>query len=425
MHLGSKLIVVGGLAGGLALPAPAEATARPKPVVVKTERQFQQAVQRLKRPGGTIVLRGGRYRALSVGPRSARPLVVRAQRGVSVRRILLRRTRSVRLEHVVFSPDARSASLEVRRSRGVELHDIRVRGTTARHARVLLDASNGVTITASRFSRCGDGSVCLLLGRSSNVLVEGSRFQDCFGCDFVRGRAGTGLVLRGNRFLRALVGPCGTDPAACNHNDLVQVQAGRNVLVERNVFGLVQPPGAGQLYFSGPIDGLVVRDNLFRATDPALPGFPVPPNGIVLGNRRGPDALPANVTIAHNTILSGARRGFGQFPDLANSLVVSPRYGWNPEEARPLVVNNVFALTETVAELCGLARTARNVTIRGAPCSEEDVVGDPGLTEAGVPGPHSILVADRGLPGFSSVDFLRRPRDEAPDIGAYEIASAP
>ena len=417
--------MLAGLAGGLALPAPAEATARPKPVVVKTERQFQQAVRRLKRPGGTIVLRGGRYRMLRIGPRSARPLVVRAQRGVSVGRILLRDTRSVRLENVVLLPDARPASLEVRRSRGVRLDGIRVRGTTVRRSRVLLDASNGVTITASRFARCGDGAACLLLGRSSDVLVEGSRFEDCFGCDFVRGRAGTGLVLRGNRFLRALVGPCGTDPAACNHNDLVQVQAGKNVLVERNVFGLVEPPGAGQLYLSGPIDGLVVRDNLFRATDPALPGFPVPPNGIVLGNRLGPDALPANVTIAHNTILSGARRGFGQYPDLANSLVVSPRYGWNPEEQRPLVVNNVIALTGTPDELCGLARTARNVTIRGEACAAEDVVGDPLLTEAGVPGPHSTLVVDRGLPGFSAVDLLGRPRDETPDIGAYELVRLP
>ena len=394
-------------------------------MVVKTERQFQQAVKRLQRLGGTIVLRGGRYRVLRVGTRSARPLVVRAQRGVSVRRILLRDTRSVRLENVVLSPDARPASLEVRRSRRVRLHGIRVRGTTVRHARVLLDASDGVTITASRFARCGDGAACLLLGRSSNVRVEGSRFEDCFGCDFVRGRAATGLVLRGNRFLRALVGPCGTDPAACNHNDLVQIQAGKNVLVERNVFGLVQPPGAGQLYLSGAIDGLVVRDNLFRATDPALPGFPVPPNGIMLGNRRGPDALPANVTIAHNTILSGARRGFGQFPDLANSLVVSRRYGWSLQEQRPLVVNNVIALTGTADELCGLARTARNVTIRGQACSEEDVVGDPVLTDAGVPGPRSTLVVDAGLPGFSTVDLLGSPRGEAPDIGAYEVASTP
>ncbi|HET9545839.1 MAG TPA: hypothetical protein VFO88_09690, partial [Gaiellaceae bacterium] len=134
-----------------------------------------------------------------------------------------------------------------------------------------------------------------------------------------------------------------------------------------------------------------------------------------------PDALPANVTIAHNTILSGARRGFGQYPDLANSLVVSPRYGWNPESQRPLVVNNVIALTGTPDELCGLARTARNVTIRGEACAEEDVVGDPLLTDAGVPGPHSTLVVDRGLPGFSAVDLLGRPRDEAPDVGAYEV----
>jgi hypothetical protein len=405
----------------MALPAPADA--KTKVAVVKNERQFQQAVQRL-RGGGAIVLRPGRYRLLRVGPRSSRALVVRALEGVSVRQILLRDTRNVRIENVILSPDARAASIRVERSHKVELRRLSVRGTTVRRARVLLPGSDGVTIRGSRFGRCGDGAACVLLGGSSNVLIEGSRFEDCSGCDFVRGRAGSNLVVRGNRFLRALVGPCGSDPAACNHNDLVQIQAGRNVLVERNVFGLYEPPGAAQLYLAGPIEGLVVRDNLFRASDPALPDFPVPPNGIVLGNRRdfgtAFDALPKGVTIAHNTILSGTPRGFGQHPELANSLAVSPRYGLLPEEERPLVVNNVLALTGSTDHLCGVARTAANLTMGGTVCSDEDSGGDPKLSAAGRPGGESVLVIDRGLPGFSTVDLLGRPRDPAPDIGAYE-----
>lgn len=408
------------LAAGALSAAPAEAK-----VVVKTERQFQQAVKRLN-GGGTIILRPGRYRLLRIGPRSSRPLVVRAVKGVSVRQILLRDTRNVRIENVILAPDARGASIKVERSRHVELRGVHVRGTTARKARVLLPRSTGVTIRGSRFTRCGDGAACVLLGRSANVRVLDTRFEDCLGCDFVRGAVSEGLVLRGNRFLRALVGPCGSEPAFCNHNDLVQIQGGRNVLVERNVFGVYQPPGAGQLYLTGPIEGLVVRDNLFRASDPALPGLPVPPNGIVLGNRRETedphDVLPTGVTIAHNTILSGRARGFGTNPDLANSLAVSPRYGLLPEDERPLVVNNVFALTGSSDSLCGVVRSAANVTIVGAVCSDEDAGGDPVLSSAGMPGSDSLLVIDRGLPGFSAVDLLGRPRDPAPDIGAYEWA---
>jgi hypothetical protein len=199
-------------------------------------------VQRLK-GGGAIVVRPGRYGLVRVGPRSARLLVIRGLEGVSVREILLRDTRNVRLENVVVEPDARAARVTIERSRAIELRRVRVLGTTVRRARVLLPASRGVIIRGSRFSRCGDGAACVLLGGSSDVRVLDSRFEDCFGCDFVRGRAGSNLVLRGNRFLRARVGPCGSDPALCNHNDLVQIQAGRNVVVERNVFGVYQPPG--------------------------------------------------------------------------------------------------------------------------------------------------------------------------------------
>ncbi len=411
------------LAAGALAAAPAEAK-----VVVKNERQFQQAVKRLQ-GGGTIVLRAGRYRLLRVGPRSSRLLVVRAKKGASVRQILLRDTRNVRIENVILSPDGRGASIKVERSRKVELRGVHVRGTTVRRARVLRPGSTGVTIRASRFRRCGDGAACVLLGRSANVQVLDSRFEDCLGCDFIRGPVSDGLVLRGNRFLRSLVGPCGSDPAVCNHNDLVQLQGGSNIVVERNVFGVYQPPGAGQLYLAGPIKGIVVRDNLFRGSDPALPGLPVPPNGIVLGNRRDTgnphDVLPTGVTIAHNTILSGRPRGFGTHPDLANSLAVSPRYALLPEAERPVVVNNVLALTGSSEHLCGAARTAANVTIGGTVCSDEDAGGDPVLTSAGIPGIASVLVIDRGVPGFSTVDQLGRPRDPAPDIGAYEYVPEP
>jgi hypothetical protein len=56
----------------------------------------------------------------------------------------------------------------------------------------------------------------------------------------------------------------------------------------------------------------------------------------------------------------------------------------------------------------------------GTVCSDEDTGGDPKLSAAGRPGSESVLVIDRGLPGFSTVDLLGRPRDPVPDIGAYE-----
>ena len=334
----------------------------------------------------------------------------------------------MRVEGLVVVPRGLSGLVRVERSTGIAFHGLHVLGTERSWARVELAASNGVVFRSGEFTHCGDRTVCVRLGGSSGVQIVGSRFYDCFGCDFIRGVVGRGLLLRGNSFDRSLVSSCGVDAGVCNHNDLVQLQGGRDVTVERNRFGVYEPPGAAQLYLSGPLENVLIRDNVFLARDPALPGLRRVPNGIVLGNARDTgtghpyNLLPAGVTVAHNTILSGAMRGWGKDPDWASSLVVSPRYAALPEGERPLVVNNVFGLMESARALCGYVRLARNVTIAGSVCTADEVAGRPEARPDRPPDAASDLVIDVGLLGFSSVDKRGQRRDESPDIGAYEYA---
>lgn len=129
--------------------------------------------------------------------------------------------------------------------------------------------------------------------------------------------------------------------------------------------------------------------------------------------------------IAHNTILSGRRRGRGAFPDLANSLTVSYRYRNLRPKRRPAVMNNVLALTDSPGHLCGAARMAKNVTIAGIACSDRDVVADPLLDARGAPTAESTVLIDRARRGWSTRDLLGRSRGTAPGIGAFEYVPPP
>ena len=79
------------------------------------------------------------------------------------------------------------------------------------------------------------------------------------------------MLIRGNRFDRALRGPCGRNPAVCNHQDLIELQGGRRLLVERNHFGLYQLPGGGQLYLLEDVRNVVVATT---SSSPATRGCP-------------------------------------------------------------------------------------------------------------------------------------------------------
>src|SRR5207248_9643511 len=136
------------------------------------------------------------------------------------------------------------ARVEVVGSAEIDLHDLLVtaRGTRST-ASVEIPDSSHVTIRRSTFTHCGDRSLawsnCLLLGRAArHVTIEGNRFHDCYGCDFVHGRWAFDLTIRRNRFERTL--PCRIDRVRCGHQDAVELFDGRKLLVEANVFGVYQ-----------------------------------------------------------------------------------------------------------------------------------------------------------------------------------------
>lgn len=402
------------LAGG-AVVEPQHAAAA-ETAHVRSEAGFAAAAARFRWTGGTIVLRGARYEHLRIGPRGTAPLTVRATRNASVGRISLDRARSVTLVGLRFTPRWQPAGVEATGVRNLRLERIVVTGLNrGRKANVILQRATGVTIERSRFTRCGDRAVCILTGWSSGVRILRNRFHDCFGCDFIRGNFGRDLVIRRNRFHRSMVGPCGTNLTRCNHQEMIELHAGSRLFIERNRFGVFQPPGAGQVALFGPVNDVWIRNNLFLRTDPRVPGL-VARVAVNLGGPHGPH--PKRVVIAHNTILSGRPhwRGF------ANSIRIKPSYAYMRRADRPVIANNVIRLARTPRFFChGVRLTAGNVIERGEPCSTGDVVGPANLDAAGRPTAASANVIGRGVTRWATTHDLRRVRRDAePDAGAFE-----
>jgi hypothetical protein len=285
-------------------------------------------------------------------------------------------------------------------------------------ATIRLDHSTGVTIRRSELTECGELKACVLTGRSSGVRLVGNRFHDCRGCDFVRGYFGRGMLIRGNRFDRALRGPCGRDPKACNHQDLIELQGGRGLVVERNHFGLYQLPGGGQLYLLLDVRGVVIRNNVFLPTDPRVPGV----ESHVAINLGGPTIAPRDVVVTHNTILSGKPRpGKG----VNGSVRLVPAYARIPLGRRPVIANNVIRLVGDPGQLCDRAQESTgNIVLDGVACTPADTVGDPRLGARGRPTAASTLTIDSADPAWAiRYDADGRRRDALPDIGAYEYAA--
>jgi Tol biopolymer transport system component len=390
-----------------------ERASSPAAVVVGTTGQFAAAVEQLGLSGGTIVLRRGRYSRLVVGPRSHRKLTIRAQPGASAGYVGLIDTRAVSLVGLRVTPRSSDAGVDVHGSRQVVLERLTVAGTRRYDAGIDLDRSRGVTIRDSSITRCGDGHLCVRTGHSSNVRILGNRFHDCFGCDFVRGRFARHLEIRGNSFQRALVGRCGTNPERCNHQDLVELHEGDGLIVEQNDFGVYQLPGGGQLALFGPLANVVIRNNVFRHSDPRAPGVDAHV-GINLGGFTG---LPRRVLIANNTVLSGdERRGRHH-----TSIRLKPAYRSMAAANRPVIANNILHVARRPS-LCAGARVVKsNVIMDGVACSAGDVVGDPLLDRRGRPTAESALVIDRASRTWAPRrDLTGRRRDASPDIGAYE-----
>ena len=405
-------------AAALLATAVAAETAQAKTVRVGNAAELAAAARKLGPRGGTIVLRPRLYRRIVVGPRGGRRLRIVGMRGTRVGPVVLDRVRNVSLGRVTVAPIGGDALVDVRGSRGVVLHDLVV---TARGTRfsafVRIPDSRDVTIRGSDFSHCGDHSPeftnCVLMWRwSHDVTIEDNRFHDCRGCDFVHGRFGSYLTIRRNRFERTL--PCRMGRHRCGHQDLVQLFAGRHLLVERNHFGVYRGGGA-QLYLTNNLDYATVVNNVFAATDARVPGYRVR-MGIIIGSSAS-KRLPHYARIVNNTILSGTRRRDGY----AGSIRMSSRYGTVLRRKRPVVANNVLALLKRRGHVCSAAkRFSHNIVINGTGCSPSDQTGFADLDGGGRPRAASAAI-DAGDRRYAPrFDATGRRRDAVPDVGAFE-----
>ncbi len=403
---------------GLVLPLSADADSAA--IHVRNGAEFAAAISALRDTGGTIRLHRNYYGGeFVVRSRSARPLRIVGERGVRVESLLLESTQHVSVSRLTIAPIRQDAWLRITGSRHVVLNDILVtaKGTHYR-ATVQVSGSSHVVVRRSEFRHCGDRSPlfsnCLHLKPGTrHIRILDNWFHDCRGCDFIHGRFGFDLTLRGNRFERAL--PCRRDRHRCGHQDLVSFWSGNRLLVERNTFG-VYKLGAAQLYLIGGVDRVSIVNNVFRGTDPKVPGYRARV-AIIVGSK-GSKRVPRRVRIVNNTILTGARRIDGY----AGSIRMSGVYWGLQPSRRPLLANNVIGLLEDPHHVCSVARTAvSNVVLRGVACRGQNRVGRVHLDSVGRPTAASSLLIDRASRRHGARrDIDGRPRDSRPDIGAYE-----
>jgi hypothetical protein len=416
---GCAVLVLAVLAG-----APTGEPAASKTIAVRNDKQLQAAVRKLRNSGGTIRLRPRFYRLLIVPPRSGRPLRIVGRPGVRIERVILDRTKNVSLAQVTIAPRTQDAVVEITDSKHIDLRGLVVTAKgTPYSASVQVHRSRYVKVRGSRFTHCGDRSrefpFCLqLFRRTQHITVEGNRFHDCHGCDFIHGRFGSNLTIRRNRFERAL--PCRFSLLGryrCGHQDLIALFAGRHLRIEGNYFGVYKYGGA-QLYLTGPVDHVSIANNLFVGRDPRVPGYRSR-MAIIVG-AKGSDRLPRFVEIVNNTILTGFKRIDGYEGSLRISRAY--RYGGYSRRERPLIANNVIALLRTYGRVCFGARgSISNVIVRGHRCSQSDQKGRAYLDRSGRPTARSRLLIDaanRLLAPPRDIDGRRRVR--RPDVGAYE-----
>jgi Right handed beta helix region len=412
--------LVGGtlLVASLTLLAAAGSPAAPaRTIYVGSDAQFVGAERALQRTGGTIVLLPRLYRRLTISSRSRRPLRVLGTRGARVEDVYFYGTRNVSFGRVRIGPVAGDALVELWQSRDVTLHDLVVRGSGRRSASILVADARRVTIRGSDLAHCGDRAPefvnCVTVYRwSHDVTIEHNRFHDCRGCDFVHGRFGSDLTIRRNTFDRSL--PCSLGRYRCGHQDLVQLFAGRRLIVEGNRFGLYRDGGA-QLYLTNAVDYATVVNNVFVGTDRRVPGYHAR-MGVVIGSKAS-RRLPHYARVVNNTILTGARRRDGY----AGSIRMSSRYGRVPRWMRPVVANNVLGLLERRMHVCSSAqRFINNAVLRGTGCSASDRVGPAGLDGRGRPGAGSAVIDGANRHYAPPRDANGRSRGGAPDIGAFE-----
>ena len=395
------------------LPAAAGASTR----YVSNAAQFQSAVAAFRQSGGTIVLRRHIYTAtMVVGRRSTRRLTI-VGAGARVQLLELNDTQHVKVRHLFVHPLSADGGIVAQSSSHLVFQGDSFTADGTRHTVTLdLDHSDTVTVRASRFSHCGDRTpewaLCLLPRWASHVTVEGNWFHDCFGCDFIHGRAGPAFTVENNRFARALA--CHHSWVKCGHSDDIELFAADGMLVRRNVFGVNQRGGA-QLYMANVVDHVRIVNNLFIRHDPRAPGV-IPRIGIQVGTRV-PRPDPLDVQIVNNTILSGRRTA----SHAATSILLSPHYGLVPADERPVIVNTVLARLDDTSLVCPDAGFLKaDVAGTGAGCLGI-TVGDPALTATGFPTSSSTLLINQAARRWAPPrDLLEHPRVGRPDIGCYE-----
>ncbi len=191
--------------------------------------------------------------------------------------------------------------------------------------------------------------------------------------------------------------------------------SGERLLVEGNSFGVYRR-GAAQLYLIRGVDRVSIVNNLFRGTDPRVPGYRARV-AIIVGSK-GSKRVPRRVRIVNNTILTGARRVDGY----AASIRMSGVYWGLQRRKRPVLANNVIGLVQDPHHVCSVAAQAiGNVVLRGIACRGQNRVGEAHLDPRGRPTAASKLLIDHGSRGFGvRRDIDGRKRDSRPDIGAYE-----
>jgi hypothetical protein len=397
------------------LPAPAVAGT----TYVRNAAEFNRAVALDATSGGRIVLLRGRYQdPLLVGRRSTAPLTIVGDRGAIVQSMILDGTRNVTVSRIAVRSLGGLGGMNVAASRAVTLLHLSFSalGTRGR-ANLALQQSHNVRVLHSNFSHCGDRVprpvFCLALRGPSRTLIIGNTFHDCIGCDFIHGDLGRTTVIQDNRFARALA--CHQATLKCQHDDLIELFSAKGLTVSDNRFGVSQHGGA-QVYLSGPVDHVRVVNNLFRRTDPRVPGV-APVHGIVVGtlvDRR----LPRHVVIVNNTILSGKRKGIHR----ATSIRLSPRYRLTLGIYRPVIANNVIARQDAPNLACRLARVSvRNVITSGVACTTANQIGPANLNTLGHPTAASTLLINRAARQYAPRrDITRRLRGRRPDIGCFE-----
>jgi hypothetical protein len=407
------------LLAALALAGSSAAAAKPRTITVRNAKGFTHAAAKLRRSGGTIVLRPGAYASLSLGPRGKRPLRVVGDGDVRVGRFELFRTRNVSIGNLRIGPVAGDAELELDGASNIDLGALTVTAEgTWNSASIFIASAHNVHIHDSTFTHCGDRSRdfanCILMNRGADsVVIEHNRFHDCHGCDFVHGRFGSWLTIRDNRFDRAL--PCHHITSyRCRHNDLVQLFAGQHLRVERNHFGIYRAGGA-QLYITDDVDYATIVNNVFVGTDPVLPGYRARV-AMVIGARES-KRLPYYARVINNTILTGYRRRDGY----EGSIRMSSAYGGIPLWKRPIIANNIIALLRTHWPVCATAQQfLANIVMTGINCQHDGYVGDADLDAEGRPNAESIVIGAANRDLAPPLDFSGRRRDADPDIGAYE-----